>query len=105
MTHTIELSPEVEEALEAEAKRRGVSTKNIVVEAIGHYVVVTKEKRAEIVGKYRSVDMSPRQRAAMRGHGMLASRERRVIDFLNERHEEAETEIAQAARRAAGDFS
>ncbi len=93
MTLTIELAPHEEQALEAKAARMGLSLDEYLRDLVRRDAETEKQA------------LSPRKAAALRGYGMLKGSTRTVDDFLQGRREEAEMEMAQAARRASGEAS
>ena len=94
MTLTLELSPDVERALEAEAARRGVSPPVVAGEVLSEWA---QERNGQ--STLTQSALTPRQQAALRGYGLLAGRARTVDDFLRERRAEAEREMQATATR------
>ena len=94
MTLIIEVAPEVESALQAQAVQRGVSVPELAAAVLRDYAVRTTN------GETNGERQSERQQAARRGIGMLAGGGRTVEDFLRERHEEAQHEMQAATERS-----
>ena len=69
MTLTLELSPELERALEDEARRRGVETSQLALEALEKVVQPSRPKKV------------------LKGYGMFAGSGRTMEDSLRVLHE------------------
>lgn len=58
MTHTLELSPDVERALEAKARRRGVPLDALLLDAVAEYAA--RDEDATIAARLAALDALPR---------------------------------------------
>jgi len=97
MTLTLELSPAVEAALEAEAIRRGVTPPAVAGEVLGNWAQGHEPQGHGPEGKERA--LTSRQQAVLAGYGKFAGRGRTVDDFLRERREESDREDAATHQR------
>ena len=102
MTLTLEVPETVERTFREGAKRRGVAPEKYFAELVEQAPAVVADTPATNGGQK---PLSARQQAALDGYGKYAGRGRTSDDLIRERREEAAMEMAQAARRDAGDFS
>ncbi len=77
MTLTLELSEELEKALQEQAKQRGMSAEQVALQMLQPLVQAEKPRNV------------------LKAYGRLKGRERTVDDFLRERRKEVELENQQ----------
>ncbi len=104
MTLTLELPAEIENAIAVKAQRRGVTLEKYLSD-LAERDAQAPEVLTEAPSTNDQKPLSARQQAALDGYGKYAGRGRTSDDLIRDRREEAATEMAQAARRDAGDFS
>jgi hypothetical protein len=109
MTLTLELPAEIESRLSQRADDAGVPIEQLATELLAWSVMDKSDRDASHSAPTANGNgqkpLSARQQAALDGYGKYAGRGRTSDDLIRERREEATMEIAQAARRNAGDFS
>jgi hypothetical protein len=96
MTLTIEVAPELEQALKARAARNGQTLDEYLHDLVLRDLV---QRDAAAEKKTEDPTLSPRKVAALRGYGKFAHLSGSVDEFIRRRREEAEVEMQQAIHR------
>ncbi len=97
MTLTLELSPEVEAALEAEAARRGVTAPTVAGEVLNEWAQAGQNGGLTETEPMAQITAQPLKRQGLLGK--YANPRRTVDDFLREKHAEREREKERERER------